>query len=51
MKNEAGTIASESVRENDAMVRNIMDIVRVMTKLNKKKVKNAPGSRRRFDMK
>ena len=36
MKNEAGTIASESVRENDAMVRNTMDIVSVMTKLNKK---------------
>jgi hypothetical protein len=51
MKNEAGAIASESVLENDAMVRNIMDIVSVMTKLNKKKVKHAPGYRLRFDMK
>jgi hypothetical protein len=51
MKKEAGTTGSESVRENDARVRNIMDIVSVMAKLNKKKVKNAPGSRRRFDKK
>jgi hypothetical protein len=28
-----------------------MDIVSVMTKLNRKKVENAPGSRRRVDMK
>lgn len=39
------------VRENEAIVRNIIDMVSVIQNENNKKVKNAPGSRRRFAMK
>lgn len=44
-------MAWEMVRENAAIVRNIMDIVSVMVNENNKKMKNAAGSRRKFAMK
>lgn len=47
----AGTIACDSVRDEDAIVRNIIDMAKVARKQTSKKKKNAPGSRRRFVMK
>lgn len=44
-------MACEMVRENAAIVRNIMDMVSVMVNENNKKMKNAAGSRRKFAMK
>lgn len=44
-------MACEMVRENAAIVRNIMDMVSVMVNENNRKMKNAAGSRRKFAMK
>jgi hypothetical protein len=48
MKTAAGAIAWDKLREREPILRKIMDIVMITVKLNKKKVKNASGVRRRF---
>jgi hypothetical protein len=48
---EAGTMAPANDRDNDAMVRKIMDMVRTVKNEIRRKKKKAPGSRFRFVMK
>lgn len=47
----AGAIACANVLESAAMQRKNIDMVRVQTNVNSKKVKKASGVRRRFVMK
>ena len=47
----AGTMAPASERDAEAMVRKIIDMVKTVKKLIRRKKKKAPGSRRRFVMK
>ena len=51
MRIAAGTMACESVRDAEAMVRKIIDMARTVVKVISRKKKKAPGSRRRFVMK
>ncbi len=47
----AGTIAWDSVRDEEAIVLKIIDMVMTVKKVNRRKKKNAPGVRLRFVMK
>lgn len=47
----AGTMACDNVRDEDAIVRNIIDMAKVARKQTSRKKKKDPGSRRKFVMK